>query len=425
MAPPKTKPKPETKPKTKPKPNPKKDITKTDAWNAADWEYSGIIADGMMPLFGEPLSGQERIDAMMEILDACPEYYPAMFDVGQNYMIMGDDTEAGKWFSKAFKIVKEYFTEKDLIMAYDKTCEFLKSLFRYEMARDYYKILSELETKNKEKAAAYDNMAYCCVMLGQADKAVTIQQKAVELDKSNKRYGNLGWLLMVKGDLERAEEALKKAVSLDKKDNYAKNNLGACRLMRKEGLKTWNDYLLRKPDYDYLSKLEEKELFDKAEEYVINNNAGKLEAFRSELLKNPKYTLSEKHDVYLTLGYVLKFIYDLNEDSLFLYDNDAIVELFFKRIMHKFIFKTGDIDEKIFNGAYTGLLEFYLFLRKNKIISASEYKTLKNTMMKLKPELMEKMLKYNKVRHSDEYDEDEKEEIRDELFEGDHEWMFF
>ena len=40
-------------------------------------------------------------------------------------------------------------------------------------------------------------------------------------------------------------------------------------------------------------------------------------------------------------------------------------------------------------------------------------------MLKLKPELREKMLRYNEIRHNDEYSDEEKDEIREELFEGD------
>ena len=45
-------------------------------------------------------------------------------------------------------------------------------------------------------------------------------------------------------------------------------------------------------------------------------------------------------------------------------------------------------------------------------------------MLGIKSELREKMLRYNEVRHNLDYSEEEKEKIRDELFEGDHELLF-
>lgn len=42
----------------------------------------------------------------------------------------------------------------------------------------------------------------------------------------------------------------------------------------------------------------------------------------------------------------------------------------------------------------------------------------------MKKELIDKMQRYNSIRHNDDMDEEEKEAIRDELFEGDHVWPF-
>ena len=181
-----------------------------------------------------------------------------MLDIGQNCILAGRDGEAEEWFDKGFKIIKEYFPGENLTDAYEKTCEFLTNLFRYEMALGYYKELAELKTTNEEKADVYNDIIGCYVYLDNVNKAIEVQQKAVELSKCAEYYSNLGWLMMIKGDLDKAEESLKEAAKLDKKDEYAKNNLKICKLMKKKGIKTWNDYLLRKIDYDELEKLENK-----------------------------------------------------------------------------------------------------------------------------------------------------------------------
>jgi len=43
----------------------------------------------------------------------------------------------------------------------------------------------------------------------------------------------------------------------------------------------------------------------------------------------------------------------------------------------------------------------------------------------MKKELIGKMQRYNAIRHNNDLDEEEKEAIRDELFDGDHAWPFF
>jgi len=42
----------------------------------------------------------------------------------------------------------------------------------------------------------------------------------------------------------------------------------------------------------------------------------------------------------------------------------------------------------------------------------------------MKSELREKMHRYNNIRHDYTISEEEKEEIREKLFEGDHTWPF-
>ncbi|KAF5428967.1 hypothetical protein C5S39_10010 [Candidatus Methanophagaceae archaeon] len=90
--------------------------------------------------------------------------------------------------------------------------------------------------------------------------------------------------------------------------------------------------------------------------------------------------------------------------------------------MHKFIFKTGDIDNEIFDGVWVAVSEFYKFLSKHKLVEKAEFKELEKEMKNLKPELRKKMLRYNEVRHNDDYTEEERERIREELFEGDQAW---
>jgi len=43
----------------------------------------------------------------------------------------------------------------------------------------------------------------------------------------------------------------------------------------------------------------------------------------------------------------------------------------------------------------------------------------------MRDELIGKIERYNAIRHDDSMDEDQKEEIREELFDGDHAWPHF
>ena len=92
--------------------------------------------------------------------------------------------------------------------------------------------------------------------------------------------------------------------------------------------------------------------------------------------------------------------------------------------MHKFIFKFKDIDKKLMEELHESLLLYYGFLSKSNIISKENYRSFREEILELKQELIDKMNKYNSIRHDESISENEKEKIREELFEGDHEWMF-
>jgi len=400
----------------------KKNIEDTDAWQIASWNYAELLARDIMPLLNAPLVGQERIDYLNEILEDCPEYYPASFESGYRYIQEGMDETGKTSIDKALHSLKTHFSTEDLIDAHYDICELFENHLRFEIAIDYYNQLMELES---DKAHVYDCLSYCYCYLGNMKKALEVQQKALELCDSNAQfYCNMGWLEMVRGNLDTAKTQLEKSLELDQEDEITINNYGACKLMLKsKQLKNWEAYLLRDTDYDNLEKSEDEDDFEEYEKQIRIYNRDKIEAFKFDLARNPNYTPSEKYDIFFSLKYILNLISESYECDNFFYDDIIQVEESLKAIMHKLILKTKDIDEEIFNGVYTALLEFYKYLAKRKVVSG--YKSFKNEMLKLKPELMETMLRYNEIRHNDEYTEEEKEDIRDELFEDEAFWPLF
>ena len=394
----------------------KKSIEDTGAWEIADWDYSGLIVQDRMPFLSAPLAGQERIDYLNDILKGCPEYYPALIELGYRYIKEGMDETGKASIDRGLQSLKTHFSKENLIDTYYSICEFLEKHLRFEMAIEYYNQLMEIES---DKANVYDSIGYCYSGLGDMEKAFETQRKALELCDSNHRfYCNMGWFEMICGNLDAAKAMLEKSLELNQEDEITLNNYEACKLMlESERLKNWEAYLLRETDYEYLEKLEDEDDFEEYEKQIRIYNHDKIEAFKSDLVQNPDYTPAENYDILFSLNYTLDLIWESHDGEYFFYDDIAGVIEDFKPIMHKAILKTGDIDKEIFNGIYTALIEFYKFLEKRKVVSG--YRSLENKMLKLKPELVEKMLRYNEIRHNDEYTEEEKDDIREELFEGD------
>ena len=87
--------------------------------------------------------------------------------------------------------------------------------------------------------------------------------------------------------------------------------------------------------------------------------------------------------------------------------------------------KFYDIDDHMIEEIYESLLEYYGFLSKHKLASVKNFRLFKKDILGIKQELIDKMERYNMIRHDHELDEDEKEAIREEIFAGDHAWPFF
>lgn len=388
-----------------------RDIEKTEAWQAVDWRYTGMLAQDMMPLLGSPLAGEERDDFLMEVLSDCPEYYPALLESGYRSIQTGKDETAKGFMERGLQSLETHFTREDLLDAYYAICDLLEKYLRFEIAIEYYNQLLKIAT---DKGEVHDSLASCYAYLGDLDKAIEEQQQALKLSPSNHRlHCNMGWLEMMRGNLHAAKDALERSLELDRTDKVTASNYHACKLMlENKQLKDWETYLLRDIDYEKI-----EELIDAVEGYekeVQQYNYNRIEAFKIDLIRNLHYTPTKKYDLLFTLKYIMEFIWDLHDSTFFFYEDVITIREEFVSIAHSFILKTSDIDEEILNDVYAALLEFYKFLTTHKVISG--YKELENVMKKAKPKLVKKMLRYNEVRHDENYSEDAKGKIREELF---------
>ena len=152
-------------------------------------------------------------------------------------------------------------------------------------------------------------------------------------------------------------------------------------------------------------------------------NGSRMVAFKKFLLDEGDYLPHQILNFALTLELFFSFVKDILHDD-FLFDDLVTIYIHFKPIMHKFIFKHKDVDDEIFEHIYISLIAFYDFLSRYKLLDRSDYKEFVRDIKNMKSELREKMHRYNNIRHDYTISEEEKEEIREELFEGDHTWPF-
>jgi hypothetical protein len=149
-------------------------------------------------------------------------------------------------------------------------------------------------------------------------------------------------------------------------------------------------------------------------------NDCRMEAFaQSHFLKGGR-TRSHLPNMLATLKTFFRFVTQIDSGGTFVHEDINRVRDNFKQIAHKFIFKFGDVDRETMNDVFDGLEVYYGFLASRKIVAAEDFKLFRNEIHPMKDELIGKMERYNAIRHDDSMDEDQKEEIREQLFEGDH-----
>jgi len=242
----------------------------------AEFEYINLEATNRMPLFGGPIVGEEKVEYLEKIVEDCPEYYHALFDLGSENIKNGNDEASKEYIDRGLQSLREHFSSSDLIDAYHKICEFLEYYLRFELALEYYNQLLEIA---KDKGSVYDRIALCYASLNDVDKAIAYQQRAIEVDPNCKFYSNMGWLEMIRGNVEVAEKMLKKSVKLDKSDDIAKNNYEICKTMLKsKKMRNWDDYLLREVDYEKLDELKDEDDWEEYEKLVVDYNQLRMDA---------------------------------------------------------------------------------------------------------------------------------------------------
>jgi tetratricopeptide (TPR) repeat protein len=220
--------------------------------------------------------------------------------------------------------------------------------------------------------------------MGDVDTALLYIAKAVEMEPDNPHFrSNLGWIYLIANKMEEADKTFVDALRLDPDNEAVKGNLEIHRYLTKHG-GNHLDYLLRSADKEGIDRLADEEKWEEMDKLCTSYNDCRVEAMAQALLQEDEHKRSRLADLLATLSQFFRFVqkvdqsgYMLNEDLTFIHEN-------FKPIMHKFIFKLHDIDR----------------------------------------EMIEKMQRYNMIRHNGDMDEEEKEPMREELFEGDHAWPF-
>lgn len=228
---------------------------------------------------------------------------------------------------------------------------------------------------------------------------------------------------LIAGNLKEAGDALTKALRIDPDNEAAKRNLEIHGYLTEHG-GNYLDYLLRPAEKEAIDRLSDEEEWEQFEELCSSYNESRIVAIAQTLLQEDDDKRSRLLGLLRTLEVFFRFVHQIDQSGHLLHEDIAFIHENFKPIMHKFIFKFGDVDRKTIEDIYEYLFEYYGFLANRGIVSVQDFKDFQKHINGMKNELIDKMERYNAIRHNDGMSNEEKEDIREELFDGDHAWPF-
>ena len=390
------------------------------AWNQAESEYADLFASLAFPMFSEPLSPEDIVARMQRILKICPWFYPAYMEKGIRLLAANQEKQGMHDVRKGFELMREHCPPDEITDRADPVLENLARLYRFDISQICVQIL--LQTY-PDIGLFHDFMAHNAAMLGQEEQAVQSIAKALELEPDNVHFrSNQGWIHLIFGNLPQAEQALHKAIQIDPEDRVVLGNLEVLEYLKHNG-GTYVDYLLSPTPREDIEALMDEERWEEVDRMVEQSNSGLLEAMGMIAVRTGQPQVTVLADRISTLEQFLGFIDKITQDPFF-YEQIALVQFNFKKIMHKFIFKFKDVDEDLIEDIYISLFDFYHFLAEQDIIEASDVDELKKEALGMKKDLLATMHRYNAIRHDPTLEQEEKESLREEIFEGDHFWPF-
>jgi tetratricopeptide (TPR) repeat protein len=398
------------------------DIKRTQAWKTAEWDYGAIQANLKMAAFGLTLTPEEVADRLRRIVRRCPQFYPVVIELALRQLATKGDVNSERMLEKGFRLMIELASPKSFGIGIEGLVENLENLWRFDLSK---RLLQLLADRRRLNATLHDSLSYAAARLGDLAAAQSHIGDALRLEPQSKSFwSNKGLYHLMGGELNEAGIALRKARELGPKDPVVIGNLEICKYLEKHG-GDYFAYLLRPLDKKQIDRYADQEKWDRVDDMCADFNDCRMEAFaQSTFLKSGK-ARPRLPRLLSTLRTFFRFVAQIDPSGTFIHEDMNRVHENFKPIMHKFIFKFGDVDRETMDDVFEGLEAYYGFLASRKLVADTDFNLFRKRVSAMKGDLIGKMDRYNAIRHDASIKEDQKEELREELFEGDHAWPHF
>jgi tetratricopeptide (TPR) repeat protein len=383
--------------KAKPKkPKAKKPALALSAWEMAEWDYTAVITQRMMPMLGEPPSTEEIIKSMEAITRDCPDFYPALLELGLRRLISRDGDQGEEAMDKGFDLMLKLAEPDQLFDQIETMLDNLEKLWRFDLSRRY---LGLLVARYPEHAFFQDSLAHASARMGDVNAALAHSSKAIAMEPGNCHFlSNYGWYHLWAGNLEEAYQALSAAGRLDPDDGVVKGNFEVHRYLKKHG-GNYLDYLLRPLDQKRIDLLARAYDGEDDDDLRTDYNRCRLEAFaHSQLQEGDQQQRSRLADLLSTLQEFLKFAHKLDLGGRGLHEDLPYIATNFEEIMHEFIIRFRDVDHQMVDEIYEALFTFYGFLAARGLVASEEYERFRDEALAAKGGILPFMDEYNATR---------------------------
>ena len=229
-------------------------VQNSDAWKAAEWEYSEIHARRMMPLPGMSLSSDEVTARLAGIVRACPSFYPAVLELSLRKLAAGAKGAEDKRILKGLQLMLDLGDPEHLEQELEVLIDNLENLWRFDVAK---LCLERLVERFPQQARYRDYLGHATAKLGDVEAALGHASQAVKMAPDNPFFRcNLGLFHLMAGNAGEARKHLTAARRLDPDNEVTQGNLAVLEYIAEHG-GTFSDFLLRPVDEDEIERLSE------------------------------------------------------------------------------------------------------------------------------------------------------------------------
>ncbi len=353
-------------------------IRNTEKWSVAEHRFSQLHMKPTFSLFGFSLDfslGEAVSDTdtnLAEILEDCPEFFPAWFQKAELKFRTGNDKEGEEYFEAGFRQFCEIVTDQEefcnLLFNWVET---LVTLLRFDLTASILERAIELFPN---ESSFHDELAYCLIQTSssdeQFDKAVKHQKLALDEEPDNDYYiSNLGWLYFVSGNYEKAEELFQTAVEYNSENETAFENLEMTEYIRENNL-DFSGYLLRPVEDNQMSVLLEHGDVEEAREIATGYNEDRVQAFKIHYLKQKDFTPHELLGILRVMETMIEVFEALLPDDVVMVEEVDIIHANLKDVLAHLLDEAEFMDSGTLEFFGRSLGHFYDFLISHQLCEA-------------------------------------------------------